>query len=127
MKAELRALVKVDLMPVHQIQPMVGADRCEQLLHLIKRNGVGRFAKQAQENCAVGPVPVAGQSERSVEIDCDRSNVVEKMLCIELPEEAKRRAHWADGMRAGGTDADLEEFKETGIHPSAIVGVCGDG
>jgi hypothetical protein len=49
------------------------------------------------------------------------------MPCIKLPQKAKRRAHWTDGVRAGRADADLEEFEETGVHPLAIVGARSDG
>jgi hypothetical protein len=43
-------------------------------------------------------------------------DVFERVAGIERAGEAQRGSHRSDGVRAGGADADLEEFEEAGIH-----------
>ena len=78
--------------------------------------GVGGFAQKAVEDGAVGTVADAGEGERAVEIDDDAGGAIEEICGVECVDEAQSCAHRADGMGAGGADADLEEFEETGVH-----------
>ena len=78
--------------------------------------GVGGFAQKAEEDGAVGTVADAGEGERAVEIDDDAGGAIEEICGVECVDEAQSCAHRADGMGAGGADADLEEFEETGVH-----------
>ena len=58
----------------------------------------------------------AGESERAVEIDGDVCGFVEEVGGGELAGEAEGGSHGADGVGAGGADADFEEFEEAGVH-----------
>ena len=59
---------------------------------------------------------VAGECEGAVEVDVDLCGVSRRLAEVELAGEAEGGAHGADGVRAGGADADLEEFEEAGVH-----------
>ena len=65
---------------------------------------------------AVGSVADAGEGERTVEIDGDLCCALQKAGGFKLAREAEGCAHGADGVRAGGADADFEEFEEAGVH-----------
>jgi len=77
---------------------------------------VGGFAQETEEDSAVGAVADSGEGERSVEIDDDSGGAIEEICGVECVYEAQSCAHRADGMGAGGANADLEEFEETGVH-----------
>ncbi len=81
-------------------------------------DGVGCFAEEAEEDGAVGAMAEAGEGERAVEMDDDTSGAGELAGGVELLDEAQGGTHGPDGVRAGGSDADLEEFEEAGIHES---------
>jgi hypothetical protein len=61
-------------------------------------------------------VTVAGEGEGAVEFGDDVGGAGEQLLIVKRLDEAAGSAHGADGVRAGGTDADLEEVKERGFH-----------
>jgi len=77
---------------------------------------VGGFAQETEEDSAVGAVADSGEGERAVEIDDDAGGRIEEICGVECVCEAQSCAHRADGMGAGGANADLEEFEETGVH-----------
>ena len=58
----------------------------------------------------------AGEGERAVEIDDNRCSAWKEASRFKLTRESKSRSHRSDGVRAGRSDADFEEFKETGVH-----------
>ena len=58
----------------------------------------------------------AGEGERAVEFDDDRCCAWKESSRFKLARESKSCSHRTDGMRAGRSDADFEEFKETGVH-----------
>ncbi len=66
-------------------------------------------------------MPVASKSERTVEIDDDVSRICQLLSIIERLDEAESGSHRTDGMRAGGTDADLEQLEEAGVHEAIVV------
>ena len=72
--------------------------------------------REAEEDGAVGAVADAGEGERTVEIDGDLCGFFEEICGGEFAGEAEGGAHGTDGVRAGGADADFEEFEEAGVH-----------
>ena len=86
-------------------------------------DGVGGFSGEAEEDSAVGSVADSRESKRAVEVNVDGGSFFEKVCCGEFAGEAEGRSHGADGVGAGGADADLEEFEEAGVH-RGIVGVA---
>ena len=72
---------------------------------------VGGFAEEAEQDGAVGGVADAGEREGAVEIDGDTGGAVEEGVGFEALDKAEGGTHGADGMGAGGADANLEKFK----------------
>jgi hypothetical protein len=93
-----------------------GADGGEFSFDLRGLYCVGGFAKEAEEDGAVGAVADSSEGERAIEIDDDAGGAIEEIFGIERVDETQGGTHGADGVGAGGADADLEEFEETGVH-----------
>ena len=63
-----------------------------------------------------GAVADSGEGERAVEVDGDLGGFFEEVFLGEFAGETEGGSHGADGVGAGGADADFEEFEEAGVH-----------
>ena len=77
-------------------------------LDVIRIDLVRPFAFEAEQNGAIGAVPFTGQSERAEELRLQHRDMRQAALVLQALHEQARRAHRADGMRAGRADADFE-------------------
>ena len=101
---------------------MARADFCELGFDVGGVDGIGGLAEEAEEDGAVGGVADASEGEGAEEVYGEGLGVGEAAGVGEVADEAEGGTHGADGVRAGGTDADLEELKEAGVHQTIVVG-----
>jgi hypothetical protein len=57
-------------------------------------------------------VALAGGTERAVQLDPEVVGGGEQFLVAQTLGKAQRRAHRSDGVRAGRSDADLEQVED---------------
>ena len=83
---------------------------------LIRIDPVGGFAREAKENRAIGAVTASCQGQRTVEVDHDVGCRVELAFIGKRTDKTQRGAHRTDGMRARGTETDLEQIESANEH-----------
>ncbi|MNP76315.1 hypothetical protein D3C76_1735300 [compost metagenome] len=71
------------------------------------------FTFQAKEYGFVAAVALAGGAERAIELDFDAGSGSQQPVTAQAFDEACRGTHGADGMGAGGADADFEQVEHT--------------
>ncbi|MNV32247.1 hypothetical protein D3C71_1235780 [compost metagenome] len=74
-------------------------------------NGVRMLAFQAEQHGLVAAVALAGGAERAVQLDFDASGCRQQVFTAQTFDEARGGAHRADGVGAGGADANLEQVE----------------
>jgi hypothetical protein len=77
---------------------------------------LGRLSHEAEDDGLVAAVPAAGGPEAAEELGPDRRRASEDSRLLEVEGERARGPHRADGVRAAGADADLEEVENADRH-----------
>jgi hypothetical protein len=122
MEEEMRGLGEGDGSGAVERKRTRGADECDFGFDGCGIDRVRRFSKEPKEDSSIGSVADAGEGERAVKLDEDRCGTFEETGGFKLTGEPKSRSHGTDGMRAGRSNADFEEFEEAGVHDLITVG-----
>ena len=104
-----------------QHQASLRTDRSDGRLRCVGTQSRGSFARQPQQDRAIGRVPLPCQRERAVELHHDTHDGHESEACGEIGS-GSHRPHRVRGRRA---DTDLEEFERRRDHVALMrPGVC---
>ena len=71
---------------------------------------------EAQQHGAVCRMAAAGERKRAVELGNHPLGLLEESAFDERKSKGARRSHGTHGVRAGRSDADLEQIEEAGFH-----------
>ena len=116
MEEEVLSFGEGNLVKVEKIESPGRTDGGEIGIDQFGIDSIGSFAQQSEQNGAVGTVAGSGECKGAIEIDADCCRSRKQSQGVERTDEAESSAHGADGVRTGGTDTDLKELKEAGIH-----------
>lgn len=97
-----------DLLTVGQDDTAARPDGCHDAGDSVGIYRLGLFAGQPEQHGPVAAVTVAGGTQRAKQFAVHSGRPGQRALVGEQAGEPQRRAHRADGMRTGGTDADGE-------------------
>ena len=84
--------------------------------HLLRLDGLRAIPFEPEQHRGQRAMATSGGRERPVQLHSDIDNPGEHTHHLELADEVRGRAHRADCMRAGRSDADLEELEHTDGH-----------
>ncbi len=90
---EVGRLVERDFPAAAEAEAAAGADRLDDLVGGVGVHPVGPLAGQAEQDCAVGGVALAGQSERSVELGEHPLGPPQHRLLRQCLDKAARGRH----------------------------------
>ncbi len=118
---EFGGFVEVDLMGgayfrPEQAQALGGADALDLVVGGFDVHGAGGVAFEAEEDGLGGAVAVAGGAQGAEEFGADADRLGEQAVLLEASDEHPGGAHRADGVGAGGADADGEEVEDGDGH-----------
>ena len=75
------------------------------------------FPEESEQYAAIGAMAQAGEGQRTEEFDADLGDPLERFLITKSLGKAIGGSHGTDGVGARGPDSDLEEVKQTCMHP----------
>ncbi|MNI57718.1 hypothetical protein D3C73_1127980 [compost metagenome] len=104
-------LVERNAVFAEQVQACVAANLLQARSDGFGIHGVRVFAFQAQQHSLVTAVAFAGGAERAVQLDLDAGGGRQQPFTAQAFDEAHSGAHRADGVGAGGADANLEQVE----------------
>ncbi len=96
------------------------ADLTHLALDLVGIDAVRRLARKPEQDRAIGAMATAGQGKRTVKVDKDLSDLLERLIGGELVDEAVRGTHRSHCVRARWPETDLEQIEcadEQGAKP----------
>ncbi|MNY36429.1 hypothetical protein D3C86_1709160 [compost metagenome] len=94
-----------------QVQAAVAANLLQARSDGFGIHGVRVFTFQAQQHSLVTAVAFAGGAERAVQLDLDAGGGRQQPFTAQAFDETRSGAHRADGVGAGGADANLEQVE----------------
>src|SRR6185437_17081857 len=94
-----------------QVDAPAGADALQGRLDAVRIDRLGHGAFEAHQNGTVGAVTGTRESKRPVQPHGNLVRGSEQRIALQAEYELARRAHRPHGVRAGRTDAHLENVE----------------
>ena len=111
-EAQVRRLVEGDVVNAAEAEAAGFTNPGDLAVGRVRVDPVGPLARQAEQDRAVGGVALAGQGERSVEVDADLRDALQQPVGTQPLDKAAGGRHRSHRVRAGWTDPDLEEVED---------------
>ncbi|MNJ21600.1 hypothetical protein D3C77_159550 [compost metagenome] len=105
-------LDELDVVLAQQLEPSTAADGLQAGGDAFGIDAVGVFAFKPEQHGLVAAVALAGGAERAVQLGLDADRSLEQIVAAQPFGKARGGTHGADGMGAGGADADLEQVED---------------
>src|SRR5690606_5171309 len=99
-----------------QLQLAAGTDGLQARLDGRGVDAVRLFAFETEQHRLVAAVALAGGAEGTVQLDTDACRGAEQALAAQAVDEARGGTHRPHRVRAGRTDADLEQVENAEGH-----------
>jgi hypothetical protein len=115
-EAEVLALVEFDGVLAKQYQLLRLANRLQARLDHVRVDQIGQIAFEAEQHRLVRAMPFPGRAERAKQFDLDAAHEAQQIGVFDMRGEAACSDHRPDRVRAGGTDADLEQIEDADVH-----------
>ncbi len=97
--------------------------QCTRLAHLRKLcfkgsriDGIGKFAKQSENDGAIRCVTLTGKRQRAEEFRSNACCGEQITFAYEFGYKGVSGAHWTDRMRTGGSYSDFKDLEKAGFH-----------
>ena len=128
---QLHRLIEGDLVLPEETDAVRVADAPDARLDAVRIHRLRRCALKTHQHRSVGAMTQARQRQRPVETHRDLLGGLEQPVALKAEHELARRPHRSHGVGTGGSDADLEDVKDTERHGSANLArrpghACGD-